>query len=316
MKRALHPLTGRRVAVAVVLGGVFLGGCGSNAPVPDPAPADEAQARVGGAARAAFEQGRFEQASALYAEVLELAYARDDLNAIVDAQFNAALSDTELGRYDAALERVRLAKAELARGAQAVPADLLLLEATVLYRQGQSAGAWRVTEQMFAASAAVSPAASSRAHFLRGLIAAERGDGRALAQAIVALGEPSDSRLQADLEELKGRQALAGARVDSAVTAFEQAARLRSETLDYRGTVRALSMAGVAAEREQDYARASDFYLRAGRSAASRGDGQQAREWLEHAASLAERAGAATTAREARAHLARLDEAATEENRI
>ncbi|MGI9336338.1 MAG: hypothetical protein ACR2RL_24575 [Gammaproteobacteria bacterium] len=306
----------RAVCMAGVLSGAALAGaCGSNAPAPDPAPALEAQARVSDAARAAFEQGRLEQASELYAEVLALAYARDDLDGIVDALFNAALSDTELGRYEPALERVRLAKAELSRGSRPVPADLLLLEATVLYRKGQRAGAWRVTEQMFAAGVPVSSATSSRAHFLRGLIAAEREDSRALTQAIVALGEPTDSRLLGDLAELNGRQALARLQIESAVTSFEQAARLRSETLDYRGTVRALSLAGVAAERGQDFARASDFYLRAGRSAASRGAGDEARGWLEQAANLAEQSGAETTAREARAHLARLAATATGEDR-
>jgi tetratricopeptide (TPR) repeat protein len=184
-----------------------------------------------------------------------------------------------------------------------------LLEATILYRQGNYDGAWALTERIVTTPSKTSGQATNRAHFLRGLIAAERGETRQLRTEIAALGEPTDPRLQADHLELSGHLALAEGRWETAVSAFTEAAKLRSDTGDYRGTVRALAMAGDVSERAGRPSEAANQFLRAGRSAAIQGDNGEARELLTRANRLAEQAGDHETAQDARDHLTKLRDA-------
>ena len=81
------------------------------------------------------------------------AYTRDDREAIVDTQCNLAVVLLRLGSLEEARAVVDDAKAELSRAEQEVPAHLLLLEATVLYRTGQTAAAWDISEQLLAGAA-------------------------------------------------------------------------------------------------------------------------------------------------------------------
>jgi hypothetical protein len=140
---------------------------------------------------------------------LARAYARDDRAAIVDTQCNLAVTLLRLGSLEEARAVVDDAKAELARAEQVVPAHLLLLEATVLYRTGQTGAAWGISEQLLASAAEAEAVVMAKAQFWRGLIAAERGDEGRLREAIAALEKANDPTLHADHAELRGHLAMA-----------------------------------------------------------------------------------------------------------
>ena len=269
--------------------------------------------RTNQAAHTAFEQYNYEQAEALYREALAIAYTRDDLAAIVDAQYNIAVCLVRLEEYDEALGVVHQARMELSRAHLTMPDYLSLLQATILYRQGNYNEAWTLTERIVAAPPQMSGQSINRTHFLRGLIAAKRGENEQLRGEIAALGEPNDPRLQADYQELSGHLALAEERWETAIKAFGEAAKLRSDTGDYRGTVRALTMAGTVSERAGRPSEAANHFLRAGRSAAIQGANGEASELLTRASRLAEQAGDPETAQDAQDHLAKLRDA--EQNR-
>lgn len=288
---------------------VLTSGCASREPPVEETTVSGPLDRTNQAARTAFEQYNYKQAESLYREALAIAYTRDDLAAIVDAQYNIAVCLVRLENYGEALEMIHQAKAELSRAHLATPEYLSLLEATILYRQGNYDGAWALTERIVAGPPQTSGEAGTRAHFLRGLIAAKRGETEQLRGEIAALGEPTDPRLQADYQELSGHLALAEGRWETSLKAFSEAAKLRSDTGDYRGTVRALTMAGTVSERAGRPSEAANHFLRAGRSAAIQGANGEANELLTRASRLAEQAGDHETAQDARDHLTKLRDA-------
>jgi hypothetical protein len=110
---------------------------------------------------------------------------------------------------------------------------------------------------------------------------AARGQYRPLGLVEVEAG-----RLPVEVQEFNQTPALARQRARAREQAAH-AAGLRQATLDYRGLARALAIEGVAAERAGDKLAAADFFLRAGRSAATQGDETSARNWLRRAISLA-----------------------------
>ena len=197
-------------------------------------------------------------------------------------------------------------RAEVSRADQAVPAHLLLLEATILYRTGQMAAAWDMSEQLLAGAAGVEPGIIARVQFLRGLMAAERGDTGHLREAMAALETANHPELRADHAELRGYLFMAEHNWEAAVQAFDAAAELRRESLDYPSMMRALARAGDASERSGHQRAAAVFYLRAGRSASELGRTQEALHWLTQAQVLAKQAGDDRTLQEVLAHLARL----------
>ena len=154
---------------------------------------------------------------------------------------------------------------------QSIPADILLLEATLLYRLDRQEEARRLTDQILTASNPPSAAVKSKAHFLLGLMAVRRGDTHQIRQEIVALGEPATPGLQADREELVGRLSMAEGNWNEAIEAFDRTAELRRENFDYSGMVNALAQAARACEQAGKFSEASKRYLRAGRSAARQG---------------------------------------------
>jgi hypothetical protein len=196
----------------------------------------------------------------------------------------------------------------LSRAAQAVPAHLLLLQATILYRTGQTAAAWDISEQLLAGAAATAPEIIARVQFLRGLMAAERGDTAQLQAAVAALETADHAELRADHAELRGYLALAEHNWQAAVQAFDATATLRRESLDYISMGRALALAGDAAERGGQPRLAAVFYLRAGRSAAQLDRQPEALRWLKQAQLLAKQAGDDRTLQEVLAQLTRLQE--------
>jgi len=294
--------------VAVVALTTLLPGCVTQPVEGEAAEPLQSAERYTEAARSAFEEGLYEQAEALYRQALEQSYTRDDQVAIVDAQYNLAVTLLRLGRYDEALERVRQAQAETVRGGRAVSADMLLLEATLLYRMERPGDALEVSRRIVSGSSASGAGVVKRARFLRGLIAAEAGDQQQLRTELSALGEPSDPRLLGDQQELVGFLAWSENDLRSAGRAFDRSALLRSETLDYRGLVRTLANAGEVYAQAGNPGAAAERFLRAGRSAALQGVDSPAEAWLRRAVTLAAESDDPLLAEEAEEHLRRLRE--------
>ena len=293
-----------RVAVALVI--LFLlaaGGCGSSRVVQKESGADENLARLNNSARIAYDNGQLKQAANLYRQALDRAYLRDDRKAVVDAQYNLAVCMLGLRSYDQALVWVHLAQNELVRGEKSVTADILFLEAAILFRTGQPDKAWRITDQILSASERPPATVASKTHFLRGLIADQRGDTDQLGREIDALAKSAEPGRQADREELTGRLALAEGNWDAAIEAFDHTVRLRREDLDYGEMAQALALAADACQRAGNASGAATRYFRAGRSAARQGHNQDAIKWLEKAAQLAGQAGDELLEQEADSYL-------------
>jgi len=259
-----------------------LAGCSAPPPPPVAAPVDQMmlnEARAGGLA---FALDRPAEAVTHYRAALARARLRDDLPSITDAGTNLAVAELRANQPEQALADARATRGELARrGAADVPV-LDLVEATALYRTGQTAAADQMASLVQRAG---DPQAAARASFLRGLIADAHGDAAGLAAARQALDPQVDSEQAADATELESRQQLRLRNFAAARTYAEQAASLRRDLPDYRGLARDLALAAQAAQGQGDTQAASDLYLRAGRSAAVQGNNADARIWLQHAQS-------------------------------
>ncbi|MGW8187315.1 MAG: tetratricopeptide repeat protein [Desulfobacterales bacterium] len=251
-------------------------------------------------ARMAFESGQFSQAIEGYKRALARAYITDDLNAIVDTRYNLAVCHLRQGNYPDALENVEKAQQELLSAGRPVSADLLLVQAVAFYHDGTPGRAWQISEEILSVKPAPSSETISRTHFLRGRIAADRGESEKLRLEITALGEPSVSGLQADRFELIGRLAMLDERWNDAVTALDQAASMRAENRNFRSMATVLATAAQACERAQRLEDASYRYLRAARSAALSGETERATVWLQESVRLADLTGAESLLQEAR----------------
>jgi tetratricopeptide (TPR) repeat protein len=291
--------------VIILVGG---GGCSSSPTEQSRSGVDEEFERMSRAARMAFDNGRLQQAVGLYDQALERAYVLDDLNAIVDSQYNLAVCLTRLNSHVEALERVNQSKTELVRSNRSIPADILLLEATIVYRMGQLDEAWQLTDMILLDPSRLSGAIQSKTHFLRGLIAAEWDDINQLRNEIASLGKPTTIGLRADRQELMGRLAMAEEDWNEALDAFDSTAELRRDDFDYSEMVNALALAAWACERAGKLSEASKRYLRAGRSAARQGQNRDALNWLNRAEKLAGEAGDEPTAKQARSYRLWLEE--------
>jgi len=260
----------------------LIAGCNSSNP-PPPKPADQTLQLETDAGQLAIQRERPEEAVARYQDALVRAQARDDLAAIGDVGYNLAVAELQAGHPDQALAVARSTEQEMTRRGAAPFPELILAEATALYRQGDLEAADRRAGD---AGAGASTATTARATFLRGLIADDRNDGAGLAAASASLGVPQDPSLQADAAELSARLSLRRGDIATARQQAARAAALRQQTLDYRGLDRALALQAEAAARAGDAAAASDFYFRAGRSAAAQGDKPAARLWLGKAMAM------------------------------
>ena len=293
----------RHAALILVVLLITTGGCGSSRVMQKGSGVDENLTRLNNSARISYDNGQHEQAANLYRQALNRAYLRDDRMAIVDAQYNLAVCMLGLRSYDKALVWVHQAQNELVRGEESVTTDILLLEATILYRTGKLDDAWQITDQILLPSNQPAEAVESKTHFLRGLIADKRGDTNQLRKERNALNSFSDPGLKADLEELSGRLAMAENDWDAAIQAFDSSARRRREKLDYRKMAQALALAAGACDQAGKPSNASKRYFRAGRSAVRQGNNQDAIKWLERAEQLAGQAGDESLKQEARAYL-------------
>jgi tetratricopeptide (TPR) repeat protein len=284
-----------------------VGGCGSAPPKQEGPEVDQALERFNRAARLAFDKGRLQQAASFYRKALDRAYVRDDTAAILDAQYNLAFCLMNLQSYQEALGVVRNAKTEMALAGRGLSVDFLLLEATILHSSGNSAEAWKITDKILSTATQDAAVIQSKTHFLRGLIASKQGDIDQLRAAIASLGEPEHPRLRADRQQLVGHLAMAEHNWGAAVEAFDGAAKLRREALDYRAMVSVLALAGKASEKAGRAKEASIRYLRAGRSAVLQGLFDDALKWLNRAEQIADRTGEAQIVREAHIYLRQLE---------
>jgi tetratricopeptide (TPR) repeat protein len=291
------------VVMALMVWVLMAGGCSSSRGVPKRSEVDENSARLNRSARIAYDNGQLEQAANLYRQALDRAYLRDDRKAVVDAQYNLAVCMLGLRFYDRALGWVQQAQNELLRGGRKVTPDILLLEAVILFRTGKPDDAWRVSDQILAAPESPPATVYGKTHFLRGLIADQRGDTDQLGREIDALAKAGNPGGRADHAELSGRLARAGNHWEAAIEAFDQTARLRREDHDYGEMAQALALAADACEQADKPARAATRYLRAGRSAALQGNHQDAKKWLNQAVELAGQAGDESLKQEAGVYL-------------
>jgi tetratricopeptide (TPR) repeat protein len=294
---------GLLMAVAVLT----LSGCGSSAPRQKGPAVDADLERFNRAARQAFDQGRLRQAANFYRRALDRAFLRDDTTAILDAQYNLAVCLMNLQSYEEALVVVQRANTEMTLTDHDRAVDFLLLEATILNQRGDPHEAWQITDQILSASTQASSVIKRRTHFLRGLIASGQGEIDRLRAAITALGQPTELQLRADRQELLGRLATEEQNWNVAVEAFDAAAKLRREALDYRGMVRALVWGGEASEKAGRIREAAIHYLRAGRSAFLQKQFDEAQKWLNRAAQLGTTAGEDKIIEEARSFLQQIE---------
>lgn len=273
----------------LLLAALSLAACGGSPADPGPPP-DQKLDAANRAGTQALSLGMPAQAVRQYKQALARAYERDDAEAIADTAYNLALAEIRSGDPKAALATTRATEAELRRRQVAAPAELLLVQAAAAYRAGDLTTAASAAEQALTLKAR-DPDTAPRAWFIRGLVAADRGDSATLAQAIAALPAAVSAKqaadLQADRQELVGRAALLDGRAADALAAFEQAAANRQQAIDYRGMARALAQAGEAALKLGQSAEAAVFYLRAGRSSLLQGDSAAATPQLKRAEELA-----------------------------
>jgi len=281
----------RLVVLILILCLLTAGGCGSARVLPKSSGVDENLIRLNRSARIAYDNGQLEQAANLYRQALDRAYLRDDRQAVVDAQYNLAVCMLGVRSYDKALERVHQAQNELARGDQSVTADILFLEAAILFRTGKPDKAWQITDQILSVSERPPGAVESKTHFLRGLIADLRGDTGQLGREIDALAKSDNPGRQADREELTGRLARAEGNWKVAIEAFDLTVKLRRENFDYSEMAQSLALAADACNQAGIPSEAAKRYFWAGRSAIQQGKIQDAKKWLNKAVQLAGQAG-------------------------
>ena len=261
----------------------LLAACGGRTPDPGP-PADETLERAAQVAQGALDLDQPESAARLYARALERARERDDPNAMDSMAFGQATAALAHGDAATARSVATGMREDLARRGLAVSPGLLLAEATANFRLGNLPEADRLARAVTARSE--DAAATRRAWFLLGLIAGARGDAAGVAIARAALGEAAQPAFSADIIELDAVAALLRGDANVAAARAETAGALRQAVVDYRGLSRALALQGVALSNLGARDRAADLLLRAGRSAAERGEVADARLWLTQASTL------------------------------
>jgi len=268
-----------------------LAACGGGGPVDSGPPPDVKLDQANAAGTQALSMDLPSLAVRQYKVALSRAYERDDAGAIGDVAYNLALAQMKAGDSKGAVATVRETRAELDRRRAAVPPELILVLAAASYRSGDLSAAAAAAQDVLDRGAK-DPDVVRRAWFIRGLVAADRSDAAGLAQAIAALAAPTkQADLEADRQELQGRDALLANDSAGALSLFEQSASNRQQALDYRGMARALSLAGDAALRSGRAADAADLFLRAGRSALLQGDMAMATPLLKRAEDLGKQTG-------------------------
>jgi tetratricopeptide (TPR) repeat protein len=260
---------------------------------------DERLEQLNNSARAAFRQGAVSQAEKLYERVLERAYIRDDLPAIVDAKYNLGVCRLRLRRYESALATALRAERDAIGIGDQPLADILLMEGQILYRMGKEDDAWHIVEKLVKEIQFIPHETSAMLHALRGRIACNRGDIHTAREELRAMGEVDADQLLAERAELIGCIAIKEGTFQKATRAFDDAATFHRKALHYGLMAEALARAGTAYEQSGEIVTAANRYLRAGRSAQLQEMAEEAIRWLTLASELARHAGKLEIAEEA-----------------
>ncbi len=244
----------------VVLLALVLVGCGG--PPPSPPGMQEAETTLR-LARGDFARHRYAQAADAYADALEAAWRLDDPALLEAAGAERALALLRAGDARAALAAAVDVEAELLRRGRPPPSLLLLTAAAAELKLGRLDAA----EATLARLDGTAPGVAERVAFLRGRIAAERGDRDGLSRVISGLPVAEPPSLAADRRELEARRLLLLGEYAAAREQFLDvaASRRRLDQLDAVGE--ALALAGGAAAALGDAGDAADLYLRAARNA-------------------------------------------------
>jgi len=235
------------------------------------APKDKELSRTSHLARAAFEEGATAKAIDLYSKTLNRAIAMDDATEIGNAAYNLALCHIILEQLDQASASLAEAKAAFKRSGS-IPADVLLLEATVAQRQGKLEQALSLADEVLSAS----PDENYRfqVSLLKGTIACEQDDPASARTALVEADKHlvTNAPLLAAKERLAGNILLLERNPAEAAAAFDRAAALFQEAKHYRDMALALQCAGQAYREAGDTQRAEDRLFRAKRSLDAQGE--------------------------------------------
>ncbi|MFC1652906.1 hypothetical protein ACFL3F_04215 [Planctomycetota bacterium] len=189
---------------------------------------------------------------------------------IGNAAYNLTLCHIVLGQLDQA--RISLAEAKTAFERNgSLPADILLLEATVAQRQGRLEQALSLADEVLAVSSDLNHGV--QVALLKGTIACDQNDPT---RATIALVEADKHRLSnapllAARERLVGKILLLEKNPVAAAAAFDRAAALFQEAKHYRDMALTLQQAGEAYRKAGDTPRAEDRLFRAKRSLAAQG---------------------------------------------
>ena len=132
-RRAL--VTGSLIAAATI------SACGGSDPQPPPQREAIPEQRI---ARFAYNRGQYDQAVILYDRALATAYTRDDIEAIAEVGYEAALALLRDGRSKQAAEQARRVREELVRRGKTPAPELLLVEAVASYASGDAGSAARI----------------------------------------------------------------------------------------------------------------------------------------------------------------------------
>jgi hypothetical protein len=268
-----------------------LAGCGGGAPAQEGSPQDRRLDLANEAGTRALALNRSADAIKQYRAALAIAYERDDASAIGDVGYNLAVAQLRSGAAPEAARTAREIRTELERRHLAPPVELVLVQAAAAYRMGEPDEAFAAAGEVLARLPAAD--AATRAHYIRGAVSADRGDGQGLAQALAAIPPSARPDQEGDRLELSGRAAVLAGANDRATHDFEQAADQRRLALDYRGMARVLSLAGDAVLRQGRAGDAAVLFLRAGRSALLQGDAATGKTLLDRADRLARQGDAA-----------------------
>jgi hypothetical protein len=299
----------RQLALLLVV--AALAGCGGarrESPPPPPPPVEEELRSTWRLARFSLERRQYAQAAALYERVLERAYLMDDEATIGEVAYELAVVRLRLFEPRRAAELAALTRAERRRRGLPPLAELALVEAVARHELGEADAALQLAAEA-EEHGADDPLLVARVRYLRGQIAAERGDVAELARMIGTLAAARDPELRGHHLELTGRRQLLAGDFAAAARSLRESAELRQVAEDFTGMARALALAAEATRRAGDGATAADLYLRAGRSAQVEGNRLQAEAWLRQARELAQRNDRPILAREARDLLRALAEA-------
>jgi tetratricopeptide (TPR) repeat protein len=234
-------------------------------------PEDKELARTSHLARVAFAEGATAKAMDLYRKALNRAYAMDDATEIGTAAYNLAVCQLLLGQLDQANTSLAESRAALERSGS-LPADVLLLEATIAQRQGKPEAALSLADRVLSAS----PDESHRYQvaLLEGTIACAQDNPARARTALVEADRyhVNPIPLLAARERLAGNIYLLEGNPVEAAAAFDRAAALFQQAKHYRDMALTLQRAGQAYQEAGDTLLAEDRLFRARRSLAAQGD--------------------------------------------